>query len=40
MVKNFKFPSIVAEQILVKQKFFEMASFPNVLGAVDGTYYT
>ncbi len=39
MVKNFiKFPSTVAEQILIKHKFFEIAAFPNVLGAVDGTH--
>ncbi|ROL47356.1 Protein ALP1-like [Anabarilius grahami] len=39
MVENFiKFPSTAAEQILVKQKFFEIAAFPNVLGAVDGTH--
>uniref|UniRef100_A0A8C1N3H2 Putative nuclease HARBI1 n=1 Tax=Cyprinus carpio TaxID=7962 RepID=A0A8C1N3H2_CYPCA len=39
MVKNFiKFPSTAAEQILVKQKFFEIAAFPNVLGSVDGTH--
>ncbi len=38
MVKNFKFPSTEAEQILIKHKLFEIAAFPNVLGAVDGTH--
>ncbi len=37
MVKNFiKF--IVAEQILIKHKLFEIILFANVLGAVDGTH--
>ncbi len=38
-MKNFiKFPSTVAEQILIKHKLFETAAFSNVLGAVDGTH--
>ncbi len=38
-MRNFiKFPSTVAEQILIKHKLFEIAAFPNVLGVVDGTH--
>ena len=33
-----KFPSTAAEQISSKQHFFEVANFPNVLGAVGGTH--
>uniref|UniRef100_A0A8C5CNM0 Putative nuclease HARBI1 n=1 Tax=Gadus morhua TaxID=8049 RepID=A0A8C5CNM0_GADMO len=33
-----KFPATDAECIQTKQKFFEIAGFPNVLGAVDGTH--
>ena len=32
-----KFPTSVAEQRRVKEQFFEVANFPNVIGAVDGT---
>ena len=33
-----KFPATDAEFIRTKQQFFEIAGFPNVLGAVDGTH--
>lgn len=38
-VRRFiKFPLTAAAQIRTKQGFFEVAGFPNVLGAVDGTH--
>lgn len=36
-LQYIKVPTTAAEQITTKQRFFEVASFPNVLGAVDGT---
>lgn len=33
-----KFPRRAVECIRTKQQFFEIAGFPNVLGAVDGTH--
>ena len=32
-----KFPTTDAEMRNVKEKFFQVAGFPNVLGAIDGT---
>ena len=38
-VRQFKkFPTTDAECITGKQQFFNIAGFPNVLGAVDGTH--
>ena len=38
MQRVIKFLSTAAGQISTKQTFFEVAKFPNVLGAVDGTH--
>ena len=36
-VKNINFPSTDVELMNIKQGFFEIADFPNVVGAIDGT---
>ncbi|CAC5397207.1 HARBI1 [Mytilus coruscus] len=36
-IQNIKFPREEAEQRRVKEMFYDISSFPNVLGAIDGT---
>ncbi|XP_071139758.1 putative nuclease HARBI1 [Mytilus edulis] len=36
-IQNIQFPRGEEEQRKIKQRFFEISSFPNVLGAIDGT---
>ena len=36
-VNNIKFPMTNQDLLITKRKFFSLARFPNVIGAVDGT---
>ena len=37
MAEEIVFPMDVMQQRRIKEKFYQIASFPNVLGTVDGT---
>ena len=36
-MSNIRFPMNDREQMHMKEKFYQISNFPNVLGAIDGT---